>query len=374
MPDGSAVLIAAASGRALATSARRAGYVPLVADFFGDQDTLAVAAAYARVTPGNGRSMDANELIPAFEILAAGRRPCGVVCGTGFEDQPELLRRIAQRWLLLGNSPDTVSQIKNPIALARVCRSCGIPHPDTSLAPPENMDGQLAKRIGGAGGTHVRFARSDQIDVADYYYQRRVGGDPVSASVLANGHAAVVLGFSAQWSSPARRRPFRYGGAVRPAALAAETADAMAAAVRRFVSEIPLVGLNSIDFLVDHDRFHLLEVNPRPGATVDIFEPQDGPTLFALHMAACRGELPARLPDCKTAAASAIVYAENDIPLIPFLNWPHWTADRPIAGSRISAQSPVCTVFATAATAAQAKELVVERSQSILARLRARPS
>ncbi|MGA6998581.1 MAG: tetrahydromethanopterin C1 transfer protein, partial [Pseudolabrys sp.] len=34
------VLIAAASGRALAAGARRAGYVPLVVDGFGDQDTL----------------------------------------------------------------------------------------------------------------------------------------------------------------------------------------------------------------------------------------------------------------------------------------------------------------------------------------------
>ena len=34
------VLIAAISGRALAASARRGGYVPLVADFFGDADTL----------------------------------------------------------------------------------------------------------------------------------------------------------------------------------------------------------------------------------------------------------------------------------------------------------------------------------------------
>ncbi len=39
--DAPAVLIAATSGRALAASARRAGYRPLVADFFGDHDTIA---------------------------------------------------------------------------------------------------------------------------------------------------------------------------------------------------------------------------------------------------------------------------------------------------------------------------------------------
>jgi uncharacterized protein len=267
-----------------------------------------------------------------------------------------------------------VSRIKNPMALAQVCRCCGIPHPDTSLTPPDNMAGQLIKRIGGAGGTHIRLDRNDQAAAAGYYYQRRVGGEPISALVLANGRAAMVLGFSAQWSSPAHQRPFRYGGAARPAMFASETADAMADAVERLVSQIPLVGLNSIDFLLDGAEFHLLEVNPRPGATVDIFEPPDGPTLFALHVAACQGTLPARPLAREAATASAIVYAEDDIPQTPILNWPHWTADRPIAGSRISAQSPVCTVFATAATAVQAKALVIERTQSILARLRARPS
>jgi uncharacterized protein len=44
------VLLAAVSGRALAQSARRGGYLPLVADFFGDQDTVAAAHAHAQVS------------------------------------------------------------------------------------------------------------------------------------------------------------------------------------------------------------------------------------------------------------------------------------------------------------------------------------
>ena len=39
------MLIAAVSGRALAAAARRAGYVPLVADFFADDDTRHIAHA-----------------------------------------------------------------------------------------------------------------------------------------------------------------------------------------------------------------------------------------------------------------------------------------------------------------------------------------
>src|SRR5690348_3818248 len=98
------VLIAAASGRALAASARRGGYLPLVADFFGDQDTLAVAEHFL-IEHGLARGMDDRQLMAAFETLSAARQPIGAVWGTGFEDRPQILARIAERWRLLGNEP-----------------------------------------------------------------------------------------------------------------------------------------------------------------------------------------------------------------------------------------------------------------------------
>ncbi len=272
MASSPTVLIAAASGRALAMSARRAGYAPLVVDCFGDQDTIANADAHRRVSSAGGRGMQANDIFTALDALAAGRDPLGVVCGTGFEDRPDLLACIAQRWRLIGNDANTVAQIKNPLALAALCDRGRIPHPDTSTDPPQVPTGWLAKRIGGAGGSHIRLDGYAVPAPADFYYQRRVDGTPVSALVLANGHSAMILGFSTQWSSPAPQRPFRYGGAARPAELAPEIADALAAAVRRLAALVPLVGLNSVDFLVEAPAFHLVEINPRPGATIDIFE------------------------------------------------------------------------------------------------------
>jgi uncharacterized protein len=374
MPSTPTVLIAAASGRALAASARRAGYAPLVTDFFGDQDTIAAAQAHMRVKPYDGRGMDLDEVIAAFHALAATRNPSGAVCGTGFEDRPDVLAGIARHWTLIGNSSGTVERIKNPTLLALLCRRCGIPHPDTRLDAPNDTTGWLAKRTGGAGGSHIRNAGGLRSAADAYYYQREVSGDPISALVLADGCSATVLGFSAQWSSPAPGQPFRYGGAMQPAALARETIGALDDAVRQLTARVPLVGLNSFDFLVDGREFYLLEINPRPGATLDIFELQSSKSLFAMHVEACRGVLPDAPPTFGRAAASAIVYADRDIPRIPLLNWPGWTADRPIARTSVSAQSPLCTVLATAASAALARELVDQRAEAILARLRARPS
>jgi len=370
MDKNGAFLIAAAAGRALAASASRAGLVPLVADFFGDQDTLALARAHVRLDASLACGMDTHELLGALEALGKIEKPCGVVCGTGFEDRPELLGQIARRWTLYGNGAEAVERLKDPIAFAALCRAEKIPHPETCSEQPADPVGWLVKRRGGAGGRHVRKAqRSDDGD-RSLYDQRHVAGTPISALLVADGRQAMVLGWSAQWSSPTANDLFRYGGAVRPAPIEPKTAGALAAAVQCLVATVRLVGLNSADFLVDGDEFWLLEINPRPGATLDIFEPRDG-TLFALHLQACRGALPAIAPSLDDAAAAAIVYADRDISSVPAFVWPAWTADRPRPGISVRAGEPLCTVRATAATAAAARALVGERHTMVLAEMSA---
>jgi predicted ATP-grasp superfamily ATP-dependent carboligase len=366
MAEPPTVLIAAASGRALAQSARRGGFLPLVADFFADQDTAALAHDVVRLEHGLARGMQGDSLLAALETLGRSREPIGVVCGTGFEDRPQLLARVGERWRLLGNDADTVARVKDPGAFAALCRDCDIAHPDTVASPPRERSDWLAKRKGGAGGAHIARASTHKRANGGYYFQRATAGVPVSALFLADGRRAVTLGFSMQWASPTGPRPYRYGGAVRPAALTPAVADKLVFATQRLMQAIPLVGLNSADFLVDGDEFRLLEVNPRPGATLDMFEPAEG-SLFALHVAACEGRLCDAPPRLDGACAAAIVYAESDIVASPTTVWPDWTADRPCPDTAIKAGEPLCTVKATAATAAAAKARVDERLAKVLA-------
>ena len=360
------MLIAAASGRALAASARRGGYVPLVADFFGDQDTAALAHAHIRLDEGLTRGMSTSGVLAALANLATQRKPAGIVCGTGFEDRPAVLAAIAEHWQLFGNGPAAVARTKDPLVFARLCRDCGVAHPDTILARPIDPAGWLMKRKGGAGGRHIQSAHDCEAADGGFYFQRRVDGMPVSALILADGRRAMVLGFSAQWSSPTPSQPFRYGGAVQPAVLPPNIEAGMIEAVRRLTAIVPLTGLNSVDFLVRETDFQLLEINPRPGATLDIFEPEDG-SIFAMHIAACKGVLPQRQPAFERAKASAIVYSPRDIPAFAPLDWPAWTADRPRVGTSVNAGDPLCTVLASAASAAGARELAEQRSAQILA-------
>ena len=161
----------------------------------------------------------------------------------------------------------------------------------------------------------------------------------MSALVLADGARCAILGFSEQWAQ-AGTVAFRFAGAARPAAIPASVEQALAAAVGRFCARTPLVGLNSFDFLASEGGFWLLEVNPRPGATLDIFEPEHAPSLFALHVAACEGVLePA--PRLERASATQIVYAPCEIASTPRFAWPPWARDRQPAGSRCGRGRPL---------------------------------
>jgi uncharacterized protein len=373
MGNEAAVLIAALSGRALAASARRGGYVPLVADMFGDVDTLEAAHSHVRLAGGLAAGIEEQDLIDALQVLSNGHEPIGVVYGTGFEDRPQLLQCMAARWRLLGNDADVVANIKNPKLFSSICSFSGVPSPEVSLLEPAIRKGWLAKRQGGAGGAHIQPAHETEEGRGAIYYQRQVCGAPISACFLADGKRALVLGFSAQWSSPAPRQPYRYGGAVRPAPLASSTADKLTAAVQRIVAATSLVGLNSADFLVEGECFWLLEINPRPGATLDIFEAGET-SLFARHVAACSGKL-AAAPSCAAnAKAASIVYAEEDIASVSVLDWPDWAADLPVTGSSIKSGEPLCTVHACDFAAASARELVEKRRQAVLSWTRTRNS
>jgi predicted ATP-grasp superfamily ATP-dependent carboligase len=362
---GDSVLIAALSGRALAASARRAGYRPLVADLFGDLDTRELAEASECVPGTLTRGFAKGALFASLDRLASGRRVIGVVAGSGFEDRPHLLRSLAARYGLLGNPAEVVTAIKDPFRFAETCARADVPHPDIRYDPPAG-GGWLRKRGGGSGGIHVAACTRGARARRGQYYQRRVAGEPISAVFLAAGGECRVIGLSRQWADPAPARPFRYGGASRPAPLTAARAAELADAVVRLVAHTGLRGLNSADFLVREDGFNVLEVNPRPGATLDTFADAEE-ALFRWHLDACNGVLPEIAPVFPGAAAAAIVYAPGDITLPAPFPWPAWAADRQAPGSFVPRGAPLCTVLADAADAATAERMVRERAAAILA-------
>ncbi len=198
MSEAKTVLIAAASGRALAAAARLSFYRPLVVDFFDDDDTRALASATASIAdPALGFAAD--DLIARLLELARGENPIGVVYGSGFEDRPEILDALAQHFFVFGNTASNIARAKDPRGLAALCRDLNIPHPDIRFDSPPDPEHWLIKRQGGGGGIHIRAANAP-LELGDYY-QRRVPGAPVSVLLLADGRMAQVLGTSSQWTA-----------------------------------------------------------------------------------------------------------------------------------------------------------------------------
>lgn len=359
------VLIAAFSGRALAQSARRAGFDPLVVDCFGDQDTQAAAVA-SRCLPARVQvGFRARPLIEALDELAAGAAtpPVGLVLGSGFECDPRMMSRLADRFRILGNPPAVVRAAKDPTAFFDLLASLGVRHPETRLTPPPAPPGWLMKRIGGSGGLHIHpcppIPRLDR----RRYFQKWQPGRSVSALGVV-GRRGTALAFSRQWTSPMPRRPYRYGGAVSGLTLETELEARLTDACLAVARGLGLVGLVSFDFLIEDGEPLLIEVNPRPGATLDIFEDASG-SLFAAHVAAAEGGDPADILASRwrppKAAAAAILYADRGDLAIGPVTWPDWARDRPRPGTLLSRCQPVATVTAEGDTAEIAEQLVGRR-------------
>lgn len=354
----------------LAASARRAGFSPLVVDAFGDADTRAAAAAIEVFPEAYARGFRVKQLVNALETLtrAASGQPIGLVLGAGFEESPRLVAALAQKFRLLGCGAETIQRCKSPAQFFPLLQRLGIPHPEISLDPPARPDEWVKRRVGGSGGNHIlpcaaANARADR----RHYFQKRVDGEPVSLSGVV-ARRDLGLGFSAQWAAARERHPYRFGGAVGPVVLDEDAEARMIDIALALVPELNLVGLVSFDFVLVGGEPLLTEVNPRPGATLDIFDDARGSLLHA-HIGACRGEdWVSRLtnaPRPEGARAIAYAYADSGAVEIGDVAWPDWASDRPARGTRIPRFAPIATVHAGAATPTAARELVLHRSQGL---------
>jgi uncharacterized protein len=350
------VLIAALTGRALAASAGRAGFAPLVVDAFGDEDMRASAAAFTQLAEVTRVGFRARPLLAALAAVAekAPSPPVGLVLGSGFEDTPKLLATLARHYPLIGNGSEAIARAKHPATFFPLLDRLGIAHPETQLEPPRAPNGWLSKRIGGSGGAHVLPCSAAKID-RHRYYQRCMEGTPVSLLAIAAGSAVHLVGFSRQWTVGGAVRPYRYGGAVGPASLGAAIEERMLTAAQSVCRALELVGLVSFDFVLKDGIPYLLEVNPRPGATIDVFDDARG-ALFQAHLAASRG-LPFALPKAAPSVhAAGVLYAGPSPLVVASMTWPDWTADRPAPSTRIPSFRPIATVFADGADATQAEQ------------------
>ncbi|MGH8575761.1 MAG: ATP-grasp domain-containing protein [Gammaproteobacteria bacterium] len=361
----------AQSGRALARSAGRAGIPVHVLDLYADRDTRDLARSVSRIG-SIATGFSADRLLEGLHRIEERGGIGGIVAGSGFEERIDLLEAMARVGRLLGNPPEVVRRAKDPASFFALLARLGVSHPETATEAPAGSPGEgagwLCKRIGGAGGAHVRPAET--CSPPGYYLQRRVPGLPYSVVFLADGRRAAIVGYNeirVQGGTGATR--FRYAGAVivpePPVAPAVEDA------VQALVPALGLVGLCGLDFMLDEEgRYSVLEVNARPTGTFELYEDLgvEGPGLFQMHLSACEGRLPRTVRVLGAGvAAQEVLWASETFAIPDDLRWPDWARDRPAAGTIIRAGEPICTLHARAAGRKAVDRLLSDRRAKLSA-------
>jgi predicted ATP-grasp superfamily ATP-dependent carboligase len=408
MRKAGAVLLAGVSTRAMADSAVLAGYAVVSVDAFGDLDHAARAQALSLHRDFN------TEYSARNLVRAASTIPCEAIAYvSNLENHPRAVARLAEHRLLLGNSPEVLARVRNPVLVARRLRARGfdVPRvyaaaPDGSHVPPTRA-GAAALQTAGQARTRVLMSRSasrrptpdarrllskprasggghgivpwraGQSLPAGTVVQERIAGTPASLVFVADGERAVAFALTRQLIGERAfgASGFKYCGNILAAAgdaqlrRDAELLERAGALARAIVEEFGLIGVNGIDFVARHGVPYLVEINPRYTAAMELAERAYDLPVFAAHVAACGARAPsfdlALARRTRGAVGKAIVYARHAVVVGDTRRWArsNTVRDVPHPGEHIARGQPVCTVFARGRDGAACHAALVRRAE-----------
>lgn len=322
----------------LAEAARCSGFRPWVIDLFADQDTMKFSERAFRI-----EALDD----PFLKTIVADfsfRHPMSpVVYGSGLEHYPEALELITRKCELVGNGIKTVRLIQQKRRFFELLDHLKINYPRITFTEPKGTEQWLVKPETGEGGLGIRLFRNGMPTQENMYWQKYIEGTACSALFLADGKKIRIIGFHTQWCDNLNAdQPFLFAGVINRCPLSAEQADIIHSWITTIVRAIPLKGLNTLDFIIQSERIYVLEVNPRPSASMQLY----GADLFGAHLNACRGILDNMKFTSPQVCAYRIIYADQSITIPDAFCWPKACRDLPIAGSIIRKGQPICSIIA----------------------------
>jgi uncharacterized protein len=367
------LILLGASVRAAAFSARRAGYAPHGIDLFADRD-LAVLGPAVKI------HRYPSEFLAA---LAAAPQATWVYSG-GLENHPRLVDRLANIRPLAGNPGHVLRQVRDPQRLMEAATDAGCEFPKSHFSAaglPASGESWLVKPRRSSGGTSIRFARTSDAGrlPRGTYLQEHIDGESASAVFIAAAGRARWIGATRQilGRDVGLALPFLYVGSTGPLRLNDDETACLRSLGDTLAERFGLVGLFNIDFVRQHDRLWIVEVNPRYSASMEIIEFTYGINLIDWHLYASESAmLPAFTePGAVRHAGKIVVYARqsgvvrpsldnlasdwNSDPLLPGL------ADLPCIGETFHAGQPVVTVLAHADSSQAITEQLRHRAATI---------
>ena len=314
---------------------------------------------------------------------AVSRFPIAPVIYTGaLENHPAIIEALARDRPLAAAGTAAVRLVRDPTSLAPLVRGVGLAYPDTTSSPVGvPVDGSfVVKPTASAGGRGVRRWRggSRSTSTGSLLWQRLVPGSAWSASFFAGPLGCELFAASRQligcrWCGG---RAFGYCGSIDvPLDDLYEPLRARLESLgNSLTARCGLIGAFGIDFILGAgDNAHVIEVNPRPTASMELAERATGRPIAAAHLEACGYALPtiAAMASPRTPPAGvwskAIVFASrtgsyrSPLPAAVETLASPWTAadgigavaDIPQPGEPLPRGGPLITVFACGPTASR---------------------
>ena len=361
-------LVIATSGRAIAQALVASGNTVAVIDGFADVDTCHAAEFCKKVKRANS-SLDANEVLRTISSLQKKLIFDGLLYDSALEVNPNLLDKISFN-NVIGNSSKTLYQCNSISYFFSTLEKLEIPFPEICKQPRLAISGSwLTKNASTTGGFGVSPFDERNTATEDIYFQRKLDGLNFSITFFANGKEIQPIGFNTLWSKHLTDKiPYAYAGAINDVDIIELHKKSAIQHAQSITKAFNLVGLNSIDYILNDDCVYVIDINPRIPATYELYETKYG-DLIKEHINVCKTSNISLGQWDKLLRAHAIVYAAEKIEVPINFNWPLWTADRPHAGEIINQHQPVCSIFAGGSNKAQIKNMIRTREITILKKL-----
>jgi uncharacterized protein len=364
------IAVAAFSARVFAEQAAREGFEVVALDLFGDRDTRRAAARWLPIGEAHTLRIDDELLLAALEECARSGAAQAWMFGSGLDGRPDLLAAGAERLPLIGNDAGTVRRVRDPGSFFGALAAHGIAHPPVRDTAPAYLHGWLVKDNAGCGGMQVRRAAAPIVLGPTQYLQRELDGTPLSATFVADGRAAVVLGCNEQIVHAQDDAPYVYSGLIGPLPPDGALQAQVDAALQVLVPAFGLRGLGSLDLLYDGAVAWVLEVNPRPSASVALYASREP---VRSHLRACiDGVLPSPRPGGDTGAlrGTQIVFTRRALTLDP--RAADWLAAQPDIGdlpspAEFDRDAPLCSVDAEGGSVTELRRHLAARREAVLA-------